>query len=235
MESTDGHYVLLLNPDSEVRDGSIDRLLDFVTRHDRVWVTGPALHNSDGTRQHYGVRFPSIWNMIAESMFLDRVFPRSWLFGRHKEMYADQETPRRVDFVQGAALLVRRDAVNAVGPLDEGFFMYFEEADWSYRMHQSGGETWLVPTASVTHHGGTDPGHYDEIRLLHYHRSLLRFFRKHRGLLYRTAVRFVMLFRTMVRLVSWSVILILRPQMRRTAVSSLRGYVGVFRILLMGG
>ncbi|MGB2957962.1 MAG: glycosyltransferase family 2 protein [Bacteroidota bacterium] len=235
LESTAGRYILLLNPDSEVRDDSIDRLVDFMNQHDHAWVAGPALVNSDGTRQHYGVRFLNIWNMLVEAFYFDKLFPRSRIFGRHKEMFLEQDAPRRVDFVQGAAFMVRRDAVNAVGLLDEGFFMYFEEADWCYRMGQSGGETWLIPTSRISHHGGTDPGHYDETRLIHYHRSLLRFLRKHYGFLCRTAARFVVLLRTLVRFVSWSLVLTLRPGMRQAAKSSLRGYLGVFRILLLGG
>ena len=233
LEMTAGRFILLLNPDSEIRDNALDRLLDFMKEDDRVWVAGPALLNSDGARQHYGVRFPHVWNMLVESLFLDRVFARSRILGRHKELFLDQETPRRVDYVQGAALLVRRSAIDAVGPLDEGFFMYFEEADWCYRMSRSGGETWLVPTAQVIHHGGADPGHYDQIRLIHYHRSLLRFLRKHYGLAHRTAARLVMLFRTLVRVVSWSMVFIFRPGLRQAARSSLRGYLGVFRILLL--
>ena len=219
-------YALLLNPDTEVLAGSLRAFLEFMESTPDAWVAGAALVNPDGTPQVYGVRFPSVWNMLCESFFLDRAFPQSRIFGRHKELYENQTRPRRVDFVQGAALCVRMSGVHEVGYLDERFFMYFEEADWCFRMKQAGGSVYVCPPARVIHHGGA-PGHYDERRLVHYHRSLAGFTRKHYAVHRQILIGLVVFIRSSVRIFTWLAVWTTRPGLRAAARSSISGYLKV--------
>jgi len=219
-------YVLLLNPDAELQDGSLHVLVNFMESTHDAWVSGAALVNPDGSPQAYGVRFPSAWNILCETLFLDKLFPRSRLFGRHKELYEDQTKPRRVDFVQGAALCVRTACLNSVGELDESFFMYFEEADWCFRMKEAGGAVYFCPASRVVHHGGS-PGHYDERRLVHYHRSLALFVQKHYRIARQVQIRVLVVFRSSVRILTWTAVWIARPSMRASAQSSIAGYLNV--------
>ncbi len=228
-----GKYLLLLNPDTVVHPGSLDVLVKFMDDHPGVWACGPPLFNADGSPQRTGVRFPGIWNLLVESLFLDRVFPRTRLFGSHRGLYRDTETPRSVDYLQGSCLLVRRSAIELVGGLDEGFFMYFEETDWCRRMKEAGGEVWYVPGPGVIHFGGGTIGHYDEPRLLFYHRSLLRFFRKHHPPAAGVLLRFILVFRSMIRIAAWSVYGVTHDPHRAAAASARRGYLRV--LLLLAG
>jgi GT2 family glycosyltransferase len=223
-----GRYVCLLNPDTIVHEGGIDALITFMEgKGEEVWACGPGLLNGDGTPQRTGVRFPSLWNLFVEAVFLDRLFPRSMLFGSHRQLYEEGTAPREVDFVQGSCLVVRSAAVHAVGGLDEDFFMYFEETDWCKRFADRGGSVCLVPMARVTHFGGGTVGHYDERRLVYYHESLFWYFAKHHGTASRGVARLLIFGRSLLRAVIWGGIAMVRPALRASALSALRGYLKV--------
>jgi len=217
-------FVLLLNPDAIIRPGGLDVLIDCMLAHADAWAVGPAMLNGDGTPQRTGVRFPNTWNLLVESLFLDRVFPQSRLFGSHKELYEDPTRVRPVDYLQGACLMVRHEAIERVGLLDEDFFMYFEETDWCYRMSRAGGRVYYCPTAVVVHHGGGDVGHYDERRLVYFYESLLLFYRKHRTKGQSIGARCIVVLRSCVRLATWLIVLTIKPSLRSNALSSLKGY-----------
>lgn len=224
-------YVLLLNPDTEVVGQAVQELVRFMDGRPEVWGAGPALLNGDRTPQRTGVRFPSTWNILVEALYLDRMFPRSRIFGRHRELFADASMPRKVDFVQGSCLIVRTHKVlPLVGYLDEQYFMYFEETDWCFRIKKAGGEIWICPEARVVHHGGGEEGHFDEKRVVYYHQGLFRYLRKHSTPLARIAVRAVVLLRSLIRILSWLIIMVIRPSVRAKASSTLRGYL---RVLLL--
>ncbi len=223
-----GRYVCLLNPDTVVHAGALDTLITWMdAKGDETWACGPGLANGDGTPQRTGVRFPSLWNLFVEALFLDRLFPRSLIFGAHRQLYAQGTGPREVDFVQGSCLMIRGSAVRSVGGLDEEFFMYFEETDWCKRCAGRGGRIFLVPTACVTHFGGGTVGHYDERRLVFYHESLFRYFRKHHHRPERVIVRGLIVGRSVIRLCVWGAVWLARPALRRSAGSAVIGYVRV--------
>lgn len=233
LKGNSSQYVLLLNPDTELLPGALDSLASFMDRRPEIWAAGPTILNPDGSLQRTGVRFPTLWNLLVESLFLDRLFPLSALFGAHRELYKNPEDARKVDFVQGACLMIRRDdVVRSAGLLDEGFFMYFEETDWCYRIREGGGEVWICPEARVIHHGGGEAGHYDEQRLLHYHRSMFRFFAKHNSPLVGVLARIIVLVRALMRIPVWLMIALMRPTIRSKALSSLLGYIKTFPLVV---
>ena len=231
----EAQYWMLLNPDTELTAGAIDTLLLFMDGHPRVSASGPVLLSTDGSLQYPGRMFPSLMNLLWEALFLDRIFPGSPFLGAHRGIGRTPEDPARVEFVHGAALVIRRATAEQIGLLDEGFFMYFEEVDWCYRIGKSGGECWIVPASRVKHHGGVDLGHYDAIRLIHYHRSLLRFFAKHHGWGRQVLVRPLVGLRALLRVAAWALTFVFRPALREAARTSIRGYAGVLRLLLAGG
>jgi N-acetylglucosaminyl-diphospho-decaprenol L-rhamnosyltransferase len=232
MRMTDGRYVMLLNPDTSVDAGTVEVLVHYLDGSPKAWVAGPMILNPDRSLQVSGVRFPSRSNILVESLFLDRLFPHSRLFGSHKELFEDPHEPRAVDYVQGSALMVRREAINRVGVLDEGFFMYFEEADWCYRIKEAGGEVHYSPVGKVVHYGGNAFAHFDERRLVHYHRSMLRFFKKHYSLAQTLGLRPILALRSTIRVFLWGTISLVSASKRRVAISSARGYLRVLGLLL---
>lgn len=152
-----GRYCLLLNPDTRVLPGAIRELVSFMDRHAKAGFCGPKLLNADRSHQPSARRFPTPWSyMLAMSGGADR-FPRS----RHcidLGLGPECVGPRRADWLSGACLMVRAEAMKEVGVLDERFFMYFEETEWCRRMGVSGWEGWYVPDAEVVHYGGGSIG-----------------------------------------------------------------------------
>jgi N-acetylglucosaminyl-diphospho-decaprenol L-rhamnosyltransferase len=171
-------YVLLLNPDTEVQPGALDTLLAAMGEEPRVAAVGPRLLYPDGRYQHSAFRQPD----FAQALFgFFEVVPLDSRWnGRYPPPRSD--APRAVEHLLGACLLLRRAALDAVGLLDERFFIYFEETDWCARARQAGWQLWQVPAASVLHHGGGTTRHVAEEMSLQFHRSQALFYRKHYGL-----------------------------------------------------
>ncbi len=229
-----GVFLLLLNPDTEVRSGALTVLLEYLRQNPDVWIAGPAMVNPDGSIQRTGVRFPSNWNLFCEAFFLDRLFPASRIFGRHREMFADDSRVRFVDYLQGSCLMFRSDMIRIVGELDEQYFLYFEETDWCYRVRKAGGKVAVIPDAVVMHEGGGTAGHFDERRITAYHASLLLFYRKWYSSGTLKILQLILSVRSCIRIVVWLSISMTRPYLRSRAVSALRGYRKTFPIIFRG-
>ncbi|MGA9117674.1 MAG: glycosyltransferase family 2 protein [Bacteroidota bacterium] len=229
-----GRYLLLLNPDAEILGDGLERLVEFMESRPGVWAAGPALWNTDGSPQRTGVRFPNWWNILSEALLLDRMFPRTRLFGGHRELYVPADRSRSVDYVQGSCLLVRREAMQSVGMLDERFFMYFEETDWCYRMRQKGGEVWVAASSRALHHGGGPGSLYDEAKLVHYHRSLLAFYAKHYGRIPLLLIRPLLILRSLLRVLLRLPAALTEGDGQGAARSAIRGHRRVIRMMLGG-
>jgi GT2 family glycosyltransferase len=135
LQAAQGRYLFVLNPDTEVLPGAFAQLMAYLDTHPEVGVLGPGLRYADGSPQSTRRRFPSLRILFLESTWLQSLAPKKWLDHYYaRDLPAEQ--PTVVDWVVGAALLVRREAYATVGGLDEGFFMYSEELDWQ---HQAGG------------------------------------------------------------------------------------------------
>jgi GT2 family glycosyltransferase len=174
-----GRYTLLLNSDAWVVGDAVERLAAHLDEHPDVAVAGPRLTNPDGSLQRSVRGFPTLWRLATEYFFLRKLAPRSRVLNAFYGGGFGHDTTREVESLHGAALLVRRDAADAVGLFDEDFFMFSEETDWLYRFRRAGWSTAFVADAEVVHVGGASHGGRLYVENL---RGLLRFFAKHRGL-----------------------------------------------------
>jgi GT2 family glycosyltransferase len=179
LRAASGRYVLILNSDAWVLGEAVERLRAFADEHPRAAVVGPRLRNPDGTLQRSVRGFPTLWRLATEYFFLRKLAPRSRAFNAFYGAGFDHESVREAEFVMGAALFVRQDAVAEVGPLDEKFFLFSEEVDWQYRFHAAGWSVLFYPGAEVVHVGGATHGGRMYRENLRGH---LRFLAKHRGL-----------------------------------------------------
>jgi GT2 family glycosyltransferase len=173
-----GRHFLLLNADAWAVGGAVERLAAFADAHPRAAVVGPRLSNVDGTLQRSARGFPTLWRLATEYLFLRKVAPGTEALNGFYVGGFDHASARQVDWVMGAALLVRREAVDEVGPADEDFFLFSEETDWCYRFRQAGWEVWFAPEAEFVHVGGAAHGGRMYRENL---RGQLRFLAKHRG------------------------------------------------------
>jgi GT2 family glycosyltransferase len=183
-----GRYVLLLNSDTVVHDGAFANLIAFLEAHPAAGYCGPKLLNGDGSHQWSAARFPTVLSAPFTMLGCSRRFPNS----RHAlDLHTSRgtEKPFRADWFTGAALLVRREALEAVGPLDEAYFLYFEETDWCRKLARAGWEGWYVPAAEIVHYGGRSVEHDSDVRPFHgdhpvyWARSRRRYVRRWHGLL----------------------------------------------------
>jgi hypothetical protein len=150
-EST-GEFLLVLNPDVRVTEGSVDALLAFMRAQPRAGIAGSKLLNADGTLQYSCRTFYTLKIMLYRRTFLGRVFKDSPVVRRHLMMDWDHNSVREVDWVLGACLMVRRSAVEEVGPADERFFLYLEDVDWCFRMKSRGWGVYYCPDSVMYHH-----------------------------------------------------------------------------------
>jgi GT2 family glycosyltransferase len=178
MDVASGRYFLILNADAWVLDDAVERLAAFADTHPDAAVVAPRLRYPDGRLQRSVRGFPTLWRIATEYFFLRKLAPRSRALNAFYADGFDHNAVRQVDWVMGACLLVRRAAVEKVGPLDDGYFLFSEETDWCYRFRQGGWATYFLPEAEVAHvlgaaHGG---------RLFREQvRGHLRFLAKHHG------------------------------------------------------
>src|SRR5439155_22937934 len=178
MRVASGRYFLLLNSDAWVVGDALERLVAFAEAHPDAAVVGPRLRNPDGTLQRSARGFPTLWRLATEYLFLRKLAPWSRALNafyagpfRHDRVY-------EAEFVMGAAFLVRREAVDAVGLADEDFFLFSEEVDWCYRFRAAGWQVLFYPGAEFVHVGGASHGGRLFTENLRGH---LLFLAKHRG------------------------------------------------------
>lgn len=196
LAEAEGRYVLLLNPDVEVREGTLGELVAAMDARPELGLAGVTQRGAEGELQPSIRRFPSPLRSLGEALFAAH-----WpLLRTHQELETRPapyraETP--ADWLVGAFLLARREAVQAVGPLDERFFLYSEEIDWCYRFWQAGWPVVHLPAMTVTHHcGGRSRG--DLMAQLSHSRLL--FAEKHYGPARRAGIRAALALGHLVRI-----------------------------------
>ena len=149
--ATGGRYVLLLNPDAELAPGAVDALVVYAEAHPRTAVVGAKILNADGTVQAMSFgRFPSLAQVIGLRFW--RLWQR--IRGNQGLSPRDFSQPRSVDWTTGAALLVRREAIDDAGAMDAGYFLYYEDVEWCHRMRDRGWDIAIEPAAQAIHHLG---------------------------------------------------------------------------------
>ncbi len=202
MAASAGRYLLLLNPDTELQDNALAMMLDYLEAHPDVGLLGPQLRYGgeqapDGTAatrpagsggiQSSRRRFPTLATAFVESTVLQGLFQDSRSLRDYYVLDRPDGLTQEVDWVVGAAMMVRRAVVEQVGGLDEGFFMYSEELDWCRRIKAApapGGGTWKVvylPAARVVHYEGRSSAQAPALKQIQFHASKVRYFRKYHG------------------------------------------------------
>ncbi len=190
-------------------DDAVQRLAAFADEHLEAAVVGPRLRNPDGTLQRSVRAFPTMWRLTTEYFGLRKLAPRSRALNEFYGGGFDHDSVREVDFVKAACLLVRRTAIDEVGPADERFFLFSEEVDWCYRFRNAGWKVFFFPGAEVTHVGGASWQRDFDLGFREQLRGHVRFFAKHRGMKEAERVRRLLI--AGLRLRSW-----LMPKRRST-------------------
>jgi GT2 family glycosyltransferase len=154
MKAAQGRYVLLLNSDTVILDGAIQKMVAFADARPETGVAGCRVENRDGSLQPTCFMFPSITNLVLMATHLYKLFPRSRFFGRALMSWWDRSDEREVEVVTGCFMLVRREVIECVGGFDEAYFFTGEEADWCRRIAQAGWKLVFTPSARIIHLDG---------------------------------------------------------------------------------
>ena len=181
VEATHGDYLLLLNPDTWALEGAVASLVRCLDDDPRTAVAGPRLSNLDGTLQPSVRGYPTPWRLATEYFFLRWLAPRSRLLNSFYGAGFDHRSPRSVEFLVGAVLLVRRSAFDDVGGFDPDFFMFNEEVDLCYRLTHTGWRITFCPAGEFVHVGGASTSTVWDSMYREQLRSHLRFLTKHNG------------------------------------------------------
>jgi GT2 family glycosyltransferase len=171
-----GNYCVLLNSDARLMEGAIKTLATFMEENPDVGIAGGQLLNEDGSRQNSIAPFPSLATELFNKRLLRILFPRQYP-GKER----DYPAPLDVDSLVGACLIVRCQAMEEVGQLDEGYFFFMEETDWCLRLKEQGWRISFVPQARILHLQGASASLAKAEARIEYYRSRYRFFTKWHG------------------------------------------------------
>lgn len=194
-----GEYILLLNPDTVLVHDAFRPMIDLLRESRRIGAVGCKLIGRDGARQVSARSFPTLLSFLLNLSGLEYHHPRSRFFGRYPLSYWDGETPRAVDWVCGAVLMIRRDVLAKVGGLDPYYFLTYDEVDWCHRIKDAGYEVWYTPAGRIIHlvsqsEPQSNPSPEGKLKYLTVERnSRVHYFTKHHGALYAALVELLCL------------------------------------------
>ena len=175
-----GRCLLLLNPDTRLEPGAVERLAAWLDAHPGTGAVGPRIVDPDGSLQLSCRRFPTHWTgFFNRYSLLTRLFPGNPWSRAYLMLDFDHASTRTVDWISGACLMTRRDVVDRVGPMDEAFFLFNEDVDWCRRMHDAGYDVVYLPAAVCMHEVGASRGAIPAWLIWRRHQGMSHYFRKH--------------------------------------------------------
>jgi len=187
-----GRYAFLLNSDARLTEGAVAELFRFMEGHPEAAMVCGQLLNEDGSKQRSFASFPTLLTLLTNESLLEFLCPRRFPSKRRR-----YEGPIEVDSCIGAAVMVRKKAIDEVGRLDERYFFFFEETDWAYAMRRAGWKIYHVPTAFIYHFQGRSIGDTFGPRL-EFYRSRYKYFEKWYPRPYYRAVRILIWVRLLI-------------------------------------
>lgn len=194
-----GRYIALVNPDVIVFPGCLDALADFMDENPKVGNVGPRVLNPDMSMQSTCRRFPTLWNNFCSASGLSSRFKSSRFFAGEHMFYFPHDRTLAVDVLVGCFSMIRREAFDTVGLLDEGLFMYGDDVDWCRRARNAGWEVVFYPGGQAIHDRGKITAPYPVRFAVAQQQSILHYWTKHHTTLGVLGIRGIMLFHHLLR------------------------------------
>lgn len=210
LEEMSGGRLLLLNPDTELLVGALDAMTEYLHDNPEVAAVGPMLISADGRLQNSASRAPTLIREFTRLFHLDGVLSST----DYSLENLDLKVPCEVDVLQGACLMLRHEALDEVGLLDEDYFMYTEEVDLCNRLQKAGWRIHWLPTAKVIHHGGQSTKQVPMESFLNLYKSKIIYFRKRHGVVAAWVYKLILAMASVARLVAIPLTLLERREQR---------------------
>lgn len=227
-----GPYVCLVNPDVIVLKDCIRNLIEFMDQNPHVGMTGPRILNPDRTLQASCRRFPSIWNNLCQALALNHLFPKSRFFSGPFMNYWAYNTVRKVDSIGGMFWMVRRQAIDEVGLLDENFFLYGEDIDWCRRFHEAGWDVVFYPEAQAIHIGGASSSNAPIKFYIEMQKADVQYWGKYHGRFGEAAYKMIILLHQTLRMIARALEYCFCPSRRETIRFKLQRSIACIRWIL---
>jgi GT2 family glycosyltransferase len=176
LRQMNGQYAVLLNSDAVLTDGAVETIIRFMDENNKIGICGGQLLNADGSKQNSIANSPTLATELLNKSLLRRLFPRKYPGKEH-----DFKEPIEVESIVGACMVVRKEAINDVGLLDESYFFFLEETDWCLNMRKRGWKVFHHPDAKIYHLQGQSAGKVNVRARIEYWRSRYTFFKKNYG------------------------------------------------------
>jgi GT2 family glycosyltransferase len=194
-----GRYIALVNPDAIVLPGCLDALADFLDQNPKVGNVGPRVLNPDMTLQSSCRRFPTLWNNFCSATGLASMFKGSRLFAGEHMFYFSYDRTMAVSVIVGCFSMIRREAFDAVGLLDENLFMYGDDVDWCRRCWNAGWRVMFFPGAQAIHDRGKTTAPYPVRFAVAQQRSVIHYWKKHHSVFGVVGIRSIIFFHHLLR------------------------------------
>lgn len=179
IKASNSEYVLLLNSDTIVYEGTIDKCIEYMDRNEAVGAIGPKVVLEDGSLDHACKRgFPTPSASLYYMLKLDKLLKNKEKYGKYDMSYLPIDEINEVDALTGAFMMVRREVIDTVGLLDERFFMYAEDIDWCYRIKYAGWKIIYYPEVKMLHLKGKSGKKRKYRTIYQFHKTMLQFYDK---------------------------------------------------------
>ncbi len=202
-----GRYILLLNPDTVVEDDTLPGVVDFMDKHPKAGALGVKMLDGQGRflpESKRGLPTPGV--AFCKIFGLSALFPKSRIFGRYHLGYLDNDTTHEVDVLSGAFMLLRKEALEKTGLLDESFFMYGEDIDLSHRITKAGYKNYYYPGTRIIHYKGESTKKSSVNYVLVFYNAMIIFARKHfsqnNARVFSMLINLAVYFRAMIAILS---------------------------------
>ena len=203
----------------------------FMDENPNVGMAGPKILNRECSLQVQCRRFPTMWNNLCQALGFNKLFPKSAFFSESFMKYWAHDEVRKVDVITGCFWMVRREAIEEVGLLDEVFFIYGEDIDWCKRFHDAGWGVVFYPGAEAIHFGGASSRNQPIRFYLEIQKADLQYWGKHRGRLGKLIYASIIFLRHLLRLMFGLLVFVFRPSRRRTTSFKLKRSLACIRWL----
>ena len=232
IRQSSGRYLCLVNSDAKVFKGCIDVLVDYCEQHPEVGMAGPRVVGADGKLQRSCRGFPTLWNTFCRALALDAVFPKVKLFTMYSLSHWPQENLSEVDILSGCFWVIRRQALDKVGLLDETFFMYGEDMDWCKRFQSAGWKNVFVPSAHAVHYGGASSANAPVRFYVEKQRADFQYWKKHHSRFAVACYLLISCLHSMARVIGYSAAALFAKQKRAACRHKVERSIACLRLLI---